>query len=56
MQNFEEMRVEHMYQKMCYDVCDECRIDPLECGSRYGNRRRCGILMDALEKIWNSGV
>ena len=54
MQNFEEMRIEHGFQKLSYKVCDTCNVDPLECGSRYGNRRRCGMLMNTLEKLFES--
>jgi hypothetical protein len=56
MQDFENMKVEHVFQKLSYEVCDECRIDPLECGSRYGNRRRCNILMNALDKIFEDSA
>lgn len=49
--NFEEVKLENEWQKISYEVCDECKIDPLECGSRYGNRRKCRNLMEKLEKI-----
>jgi len=51
-QNFEEAKAEIMWQKVAYEVCDKCTIDSLECGSRYGNRRKCRILIEELDKIY----
>jgi len=56
MQDFEQMKVEHMFQKMSYGICDHCMVDPLKCGLRYGNRWRCSILMDALDKIFEDSA
>ena len=52
MQDFERMKAECEWQKISFEVCDECHIDPLECGSRYGNRRKCHVLMEKLEEIF----
>ena len=51
-QNFEEAKAEIMWQQIAYKVCDECKVDSLECGSRYGNRRKCRILIEELDKIY----
>jgi hypothetical protein len=55
-QNFEEAKAENMVQKMAYGICDHCAVDPLECGSRYGNYRKCRKLGSELDKIFDDSA
>ncbi len=56
-QNFEEAKAENMIQKMAYAICDQkCNVDPLECGSRYGNYRKCRKLGSEIDKIFDESA
>jgi len=52
-EDFERKHAENAIQKIAYDVCDNsCNVDPLECGSRYGNMRRCRLLNEKMDKLF----
>ena len=51
-EDFERKKAENAVQKIAYEVCDRCTIDPLECGSRYGNMRRCRLLNEKIDKLF----
>lgn len=55
-QDFERAKAENMIQKMAFDVCDQCHVDPYECGSRYGNQRRCRLLCERIDKIFDDSA
>ena len=52
-EDFERKKAENEIQKIAYSLCDKtCNIDPMECGSRYGNLRRCRILGEKMDKFF----
>lgn len=54
--DFDKARAENLLQKMSYVICDHCTVDHLKCGSRYGNRFRCNILADKLDKEFDESA
>lgn len=51
-EDFERKKIENMMQETAYSLCDLCEVDSLECGSRYGNMRRCGLLNKKMDKFF----
>ena len=50
-EDFERKKMENAMQKIAYSLCDLCHVDPMECGSRYGNMRRCRLLNEKMDKF-----
>jgi hypothetical protein len=50
--DFVQEKIKNSMQKTAYSLCDMCHVDPLECGSRYGNLRRCRILNEKMDKLF----
>lgn len=50
-EDFARKHAENAIQKMAYGICDMCNVDPMECGSRYGNLRRCRLLNEKMDKM-----
>lgn len=56
-EEFARKRFENGIQKIAYDLCDKtCTVDPLDCGSRYGSMRRCRLLNEKLDKLFEDPV
>jgi fido (protein-threonine AMPylation protein) len=51
-EDFERKHAENAVQKVAFELCDMCNVDPFECGSRYGNMRRCRLLCEKLDKLF----
>jgi len=55
-QEIAEANAKALLQDMSYRICDHCKVDPLKCGYRYGNRFRCAILADEIDKIFDESA
>lgn len=55
-QEIEEAKAKVILQGMSYKICDHCTVDPIECGSLYGNRFRCNKLASELDKIFDDSA
>jgi hypothetical protein len=51
-EDFERKKAENAVQKIAYELCDMCTVDPMDCGSRYGNLRRCRLLGEKMDKLF----
>ena len=51
-EDFERKKAENAVQKVAYELCDMCTVDPMDCGSRYGNLRRCRLLGEKMDKLF----
>jgi hypothetical protein len=51
-EEFARKHAENSVQKMAFELCDTCTVDPLDCGSRYGNLRRCRLLGEKMDKLF----
>lgn len=55
-EDFERKKAENAVQKVIYELCDMCEVDPMDCASRYGNIRRCRLLGEKLDKLFEHPI
>jgi hypothetical protein len=53
---FDRANAEIMLQKMSYQICEMCDVDPLACSYRFGNRHKCNRLADQIDKIFDESA
>lgn len=54
--DFDKIKAENFLWDLSYKLCDKCTVDPVLCGSSYGNRNSCDILARKLDNMLANGM
>lgn len=49
--DFNKIKAENSVWDLSYKLCDQCKVDPVLCGSNYGNRNACDILARKVDHV-----
>lgn len=54
--DFEAEKAENKIRSEAFKICDACKVDPISCSYKYGNRFKCRMLAEQIDKIFNKSA